>query len=51
VGSGGGAVEEWRSSGERCGVEVRLGLALYRAEGEVERTAEAVAARSVSGRH
>jgi hypothetical protein len=35
-----------------CGVKRRFGLAFYRAEGEVERTAEAVAATvaAVSGR-
>jgi hypothetical protein len=49
--SGGGAVAEWKSSGERCGVEMKLGLALYRAEGEGRKAAEAVAARSVGGRH
>jgi hypothetical protein len=46
--SGGGTVEEWRSSGERCGVEVRLGLALYRAEGGRGEGGRGGAGRSVA---
>jgi hypothetical protein len=51
VSSGGGAVEEWRSSGERCGVERRWCCPFIGRRGKGKGRGEAVAARSVGGRH
>jgi hypothetical protein len=47
--SGGGAVEEWRVSRERCEMERELGLAFYRAERGRGRGGRGGGARSVAG--